>query len=291
MSVADGPVLAMSREEANSLLAKSTDQAHEGRVYDYYLGGSSNYAVDRLFARKQIERVPDLPWAARQNRKFLTRVVRHMVDLGIRQFVDMGSGLPTEGNVHEIAEEHAPGECRVVYVDHDAVASAHAYLLLERSGELERNAPVNGDLLAHERLWEAIVGTGLIDTSQPVGLLMVAVLHFLPDELDPHRSVAFYRDQLPSGSCLAISHASTDQMSDDARERLSSVLRDYDRTTSKALARTRPQVREFFGDWSLFDPPGIVWTPEWYAPGTVRDEVGDADPSRSQIIAGLARKP
>ena len=121
MSVADGPVLAMSREEANSLLAKSTDQAHEGRVYDYYLGGSSNYAVDRLFARKQIERVPDLPWAARQNRKFLTRVVQHMIDLGIRQFVDMGSGLPTEGNVHEIAEEHAPGECRVVYVDHDAV--------------------------------------------------------------------------------------------------------------------------------------------------------------------------
>jgi O-methyltransferase involved in polyketide biosynthesis len=292
MTAVNGPVLAMSKEVADRLLRESTSKVHEGRAYDFYLGGNSNYAADREFAQQQIARLPDIPWAARQNRRFLGRTIQHMINQGIRQFVDIGSGLPTEGNVHQVAERFAPGECRVVYVDHDPVASAHGYLLLERSGQLARNRPINGDLLDHKRLWRTIMDTGLIDPAQPVGLLLVAVLHFVPDEQNPHTSVAFYRDQVASGSHLAISHASVDGMPQAAIDALLSVLKNYDRATSSAHARTRAQVKEFFGDWTLTEPPGIVWTPEWTVEGVTEDSiVGDIDAYRSQIIGGVARKP
>jgi O-methyltransferase involved in polyketide biosynthesis len=292
MDAVSGPVLAMSREMADKLLEDSTNKAHEGRAYDYYLGGNSNYAADRAFALRQIARVPDLPWAARQNRRFLGRAIQHMINQGIRQFVDIGSGLPTEGNVHQVAQRYAPEECRVVYVDHDPVASAHGYLVLERSDQLERNRPINGDLQNYEQLWEGILDTGLIDPAQPVGLLLVAVLHFIPDAEDPHTAVAFCRDLLASGSHLAISHASTDGMPQEAIEALLAVLKDYDQATSPARSRTREQVKEFFGDWALLEPPGIVWTPEWTTEDVEEDSiVGDMDAYRSQIVAGMARKP
>jgi O-methyltransferase involved in polyketide biosynthesis len=288
----NGPVLAMSKEVAAQLLEDSTSKAHEGRAYDYYLGGNSNFAADRLFAQQQIARVPDLPWAARQNRRFLGRAIQHMINQGIRQFVDIGSGLPTEGNVHQVAERYTADPCRVVYIDHDPVASAHGYLLLEGAGELEHNQPINGDLLDYEQLWNAVLDTELIDPTQPVGLLLVAVLHFLPDERNPHEAVGFFRDQVVSGSHLAISHASVDGMPQEAIDALLAVLKDYDRATSPARSRSRAQVREFFGDWSLIEPPGIVWTPEWTVPGiTVDSIVGDMDAYRSQIVAGVARKP
>lgn len=292
MPAVNGPVLAMSKEVADKLLEDSTNKVHEGRAYDFYLGGNSNYAADREFAQQQIARVPDLPWAARQNRRFLGRTIQYMINQGIRQFVDIGSGLPTEGNVHQVAERFAPGECRVVYVDHDPVASAHGYLLLERSGQLARNRPINGDLLDHNRLWKTILDTGLIDPSQPVGLLLVAVLHFVPDEKNPHRSVTFYRDQVAPGSHLAISHVSVDGMPQHAIDALRAVLKNYDRTTSSAHARTRAQVREFFGDWALAEPPGVVWTPEWTIQGVDEDSiVGDMDAYRSQVVGGIAHKP
>ncbi|GLY70273.1 hypothetical protein Atai01_68920 [Amycolatopsis taiwanensis] len=283
---------AMSKDVAERLLSESMNKAHEGRVYDFYLSGTSNYAADREFAKEQIARVPDLPWAARQNRRFLGRAVQHMINQGIRQFIDIGSGLPTEGNVHQVAQRFAPDECRVVYVDHDPVASAHSYLLLEGADQLDRNRPINGDLLRYEQLWETINDTGLIDPTEPVGLLLVAVLHFLPNDLNPHQAVAFYRDQVPAGSHLAISHASVDGMPQEAIDALLAVLNDYDRTTARALSRTRPEIREFFGEWPLLEPPGIVWTPEWTVDGIENDTiVGDIDAYQSQIVAGIAHKP
>jgi O-methyltransferase involved in polyketide biosynthesis len=292
MAAGDGPVLAMSREDAERLLADSTSKPHEGRVYDFYLGGNSNYATDRAFAAKTIAKVPDIPWGARQNRKFLARAVQHMIGQGIRQFIDMGSGLPTEGNVHQIVRQYTQDECHVVYVDHDPVASAHAYLLLEDTERLEHNRPINGDLLDYDRLWDAIEDTELIDPQQPVGLLLLAVLHFTPDEVNPQRAVAFYRDRLASGSHLAISHASTDGMSQEAREALMAAVKDYDRATSSANTRTRAEMLEFFGDWPLVEPPGLVWTPEWTTDKVEQESiVGDMDPTRSQLIAALARKP
>ncbi|QWF82680.1 SAM-dependent methyltransferase [Amycolatopsis sp. CA-230715] len=292
MTTLDGPVPTLSKEVADRLLAESTTKVHEGRVYDYCLGGNSNYAVDRAFAQEQIAQLPDIPWAARQNRRFLRRAVQHMINNGIRQFVDIGSGLPTEGNVHQLAEQYAPGECRVVYIDHDPVASAHGYLLLQRAGQLGRNRPINGDVLDHLRLWQAILDTGLIDTAQPVGLLLVALLHFIGDDAAAHESVAYYRDKVPSGSQLAISHASIDGMPQAAIDALLAVLKNYKRATSSAHARTRAQMEGFFGDWSLVKPPGIVWTPEWIPDDVEEDSiVGDVEPYRSQAIAGVATKP
>ncbi|MTD57164.1 polyketide biosynthesis methyltransferase [Amycolatopsis sp. RM579] len=282
----------MSEDEARRLFQASTDKPHEGRIYDWYLGGNSNYAVDRDFADAQIRLLPDIPWAARQNRGYLARAVQYMINEGVRQFIDIGSGLPTQGNVHQLAERFAPGECHVIYADHDPVASAHAYLLLEQSGQLERNVPINGDFLRYEELWTAIRETGLIDLGRPVGLLLVALLHFVPDDAAADQAVRYFRELLPSGSCLAISHASTEHMSVDAKARLENVLKNYDAATSKARTRTRAQVRDFFGDWELADPPGLVWTPEWTMPGLEQESlVGEMDASRSQAIAGLARKP
>ncbi|WP_344430247.1 SAM-dependent methyltransferase [Amycolatopsis minnesotensis] len=292
MTTLDGPVPTLSKEVADRLLAESTSKVHEGRAYDYYLGGNSNYAVDRAFAQEQIARLPDIPWAARQNRRFLRRAVQHMINQGIRQFVDIGSGLPTEGNVHQLAEQYAPGECRVVYIDHDPVASAHGYLLLQAGGQLARNRPINGDVLDHRRLWQAILDTGLIDLDRPVGLLLVALLHFVADDALANESVAYYRDKVPPGSQLAISHASVDGMPQAAIEALQAVLKNYKRATSSAHARDRAQVKEFFGDWTLLDPPGIAWTPDWSPEGLEEDSiVGDVESYRSQVIAGLATKP
>ena len=161
-----GPVTAMEPAQAQELLDSSLSRPHEGRVYDYYLGGAANWAVDRAFAEKEIDKVPDVPWAARQNRRFLGRAVSHMVSSGIRQFVDIGSGLPTEGNVHEVVDREVGTEdAHVVYIDHDQVATAHAQLLLERAGKLHRHRPITGDLLDSEQLWKAVLSTGLIDPS------------------------------------------------------------------------------------------------------------------------------
>ncbi|WAL65925.1 SAM-dependent methyltransferase [Amycolatopsis cynarae] len=286
----DGPVQALARGDAERLLAESANKPHEGRVYDYYLGGTSNYAADRLFAQRQIATLPDLPWAARQNRGFVGRAVRHLIARGIRQFIDLGSGFLVDGTVHQVAERYAPGECRVVYVDHDPLVSDRTYRLLQQSGQLERNRSVNGDLLRHEELWEAVLGSRLINPRRPVGLLMTAVLHFVPDEANPHPSVAFFRDQVIAGSGLAISHVTTDGMSAQARAKLEAVAKDYDQTTSRMITRHRDELLAFFGDWSLVQPPGLVWTPEWTTPESGAVVVPE-DPSRAQGVAGLAWKP
>lgn len=292
MNKQTGPVGAISSELAQQLLNDSTNKPHEGRVYDYYLGGTSNYAADRVFGDQQIALLPDLPFASRQNRGFLRRAVQHMIAGGVRQFVDIGSGLPTQGTVHQIAERFAPGECRVIYIDRDPVASAHSHLLLEGSGELERCRAINGDFAHHRELWEAISDTGLIDQDEPVGLLMLALLHFLLDEINPQEGVAFFRKQVAPGSYLAISHATSDGMSTEAGARIAAVIKNYDSaSTARMQNRDRTRIREFFGDWELLDPPGIGWTPEWTVPGLEEvDAEGVTDLSRAQAVAGVARK-
>jgi hypothetical protein len=288
MSDAERPVFVGSRAEAERVFQASISKPSVGRIYDCYLGGRHNYAVDRVFATQQIAALPDLPRAAQENRGFLQRAVRFMMAQGIRQFMDFGSGLPTQGNVHEVAVG-----CRVGYVDHDPVASAHSLLVLSDSGELHRAVPINGDLLHYDDLW-AVAVSELIDPSQPVGLLMVAVLHCLPDDQNPHEAVEFYKDRVPAGSYLAISHASTEGMPAKAKKSLAEVLKNYDKTTTRAVGRSRAEVAEFFRGWEFLDPPGIVWTPQWHAPGTEPDTLDDTaqgEPWRSQAVAGVARKP
>jgi O-methyltransferase involved in polyketide biosynthesis len=288
MSDADRPVLVGSQIEAQRIFQASISKPHVGRIYDYYLGGKHNYAVDREFAKQQITAIPDIPRAAQENRGFLQRAVRLMMAQGIRQFVDFGSGLPTQGNVHEVA-----AGCRVAYVDQDPVASAHSFLVLSDAAELSRALPINGDLLLYDSLWDVAVSE-LIDPSQPVGLLMMAVLHCLPDDQNPHEAVEFYKDKAPTGSYLAISHASTEGMPAEAKESLARVLKNYDQTTTRAVGRSRAEVAEFFRGWELLNPPGIVWTPQWHAPEAEPDtsaDTADDEPWRSQAVAGVARKP
>ncbi|HEX4700590.1 MAG TPA: SAM-dependent methyltransferase, partial [Pseudonocardiaceae bacterium] len=146
------------------------------RVYDFYLGGTANWAIDREFGKKVLARFPLLRPIAKANRLFLHRAVRHLVRQGVRQFVDIGSGVPTMGNTHQIADELAP-DCRVVYIDNEPVAVAHSQMLLDQNGDPERHAAINADLREPDELWQRVRDTDVLDLTQPVALLLVAVLH------------------------------------------------------------------------------------------------------------------
>jgi O-methyltransferase involved in polyketide biosynthesis len=269
-------------------LRHSLNRPSEARVYDFYLGGACNFAADREFGKAQIARYPDMPLIAQQNRAFLQRAVRHLVAAGVRQFVDIGSGLPTSGNVHQIADAVAPGQARVVYVDHDPVAQAHSQLLLRKEGDAARHAALWADLLDTEQLWTQVLGTGLIDVTEPVGLLLVAMLHFVPEHREPGRAVRWLQDQLVSGSFLVLSHATGETLPADQRQAAEDVRADYEeQATNPGVFRTRAQVTGLFGDWPLVEP-GLVWTPQWpdlSSPGF------DLDPARAFILAGVATKP
>jgi hypothetical protein len=176
------------------------------RVYDYYLGGSHNLEVDRRMAREAISLWPDLPEIMQTNRAFLRRSVRYLTGQGITQFLDVGSGIPTVGNVHEAARQADP-RARVVYVDSDPLAVAHSRAIL--AGD-EHPAVVHADVREPETiLWDPTVRTTL-DLDRPIAVLMVAVLHFVSDEHDPFGAVARVRDRLAPGSHLVLSHASAE---------------------------------------------------------------------------------
>jgi O-methyltransferase involved in polyketide biosynthesis len=289
---ADGPILVSSPEEAQRLLQESVEKPHEGRVFDYYAGGNENYAVDRLFAEKQITLLPSIPWAARQDRKFIGRAVQHMAAKGISQFVDFGSGLPTEGNVHRIAEQYCAEKPRVVYVDHDPVAAAHAYLILEKTEKLDRNRVIQADIMDSGPLWSALLDTGLVDPNKPLGMLFIAVWHFVHDDRNPLAAMDYYRRNVAPGSLVAVTHAAVEGMPEETMQKLRSVLADYDSTTSQAYIRNRAEIRAFFGDWDVLDPPGICWIPEWTSDLVEPESMtGEMEPYRALMAGGVAEKP
>ena len=188
-----------------------TGKPSAARLYDYLLGGGHNFAGDRALAEKFLQAQPNARTIARLNRAFLRRVVLFMMDRGIRQFLDLGSGIPTVGNVHEIAQKADP-EAHVVYVDFEEVAVAHSQLILEGN---DNAGVVQADMCRPDDVLSDPVVKDLIDFSQPVGLLMVAVLHFVSDEKGPAEVVARYRDAMPSGSLIALSHLTADFKPDE----------------------------------------------------------------------------
>lgn len=280
-----------TQQQLRNVLSRSMNTPSEGRMYDYYLGGAANWAVDREFGDQQIARYPDIPMIMRANRRFLRRGVEFLMRQGVRQFVDIGSGLPTRGNVHQVADRVDPGTASVVYVDHDPVAHAHAALLIEEEGDPARHAALNHDLLRPAELWADVLHTGIIDATQPMALLMVAVLHFTTPEQRPEEAVRFYRDRLPGGSYLMLSHGTTSGMADAAKQaKLQDVQADYkSNVTSPLISRSPEEIAAFFGGWSLADP-GLVWTARWRGNGADDSDELD-DPSRSRFLAGIARKP
>jgi hypothetical protein len=284
------------RSDPGSFAGLDLTHPSAARVYDYLLGGSANWAIDREFGQRIVERLPLSKDMVLANRVFLNRVVRHLTRLGVRQFLDIGAGVPTAGNTHQVADAIAP-DTRVVYVDNEPVAVAHAEIILNREGDPDRHAVINADLREPDELWRRARGTGILDLDQPIALLMIAVLHFFhpgPDGVDRGaQSAARYRELLPPGSYLAISHLTDDGIPGEMVDKLDDIRKMYENSvSSRILYRTRAEIDALFGDFPLVDP-GTVWTPQWHPEdtGIMAPDIEFPTPGHAAVWAGLARKP
>jgi hypothetical protein len=253
------------------------DLPSAARVYDFLLGGGHNFAADRALA-EDLAGVLPVRDMARMNRAFLRRAVLFMAEAGIRQYVDLGSGIPTVGNVHEVAQQARPGS-RVVYVDHERIAVAHSDLLLRDN---DGAAIIQADLRKPEAILYAPQLRRLVDFSEPVGLLMVGVAQFVPDEDDPWALAARYRDELATGSYFALSAFT----SDNAPEGMAGAVEMFKQSQDPIYPRTRAEITRMFDGYHLVEP-GVVYTPLWHPerPEDVEDDV-----ERSNLYAGVGYK-
>jgi O-methyltransferase involved in polyketide biosynthesis len=234
-----------------------TSRPHPARIYDYLLGGKDNYEVDREAGDQLVAVAPEARIGVRANRAFMRRAVRHAVGGGIRQILDLGTGLPTSPNVHEIAQETAP-DVRVAYVDNDPIVYTHGNALLSRSGS---TSIVLGDVRRPQAVLDHPEVRKVIDFDQPVAVLLVALLHFLTDAENPRQVVATLRDVLPAGSCLVLSHATGDFADRSGAQAV------YDKATATMNLRTRAEVEAFFDGFELIEP-GVTQVPFWRPDGT-----------------------
>jgi S-adenosyl methyltransferase len=257
-----------------------TSVPNAARVYDYFLDGAHNFAADRAMANKIQQVLPEVRDAIRITRAFLRRAVLFMVNSGIRQFLDIGSGIPTVGNVHEIAQRADP-ECRIVYVDKEPVAVTHCALLLQNN---DRAAAVQANLRAVEDVLDHPQTKQLLDLDQPIGLLMLALLHFVPDSWDPAGIVARYRDRLAPGSYLAISHIAADGNAAGLTE----AAQFYQNTRDPMHLRSHAEVHRLFAGFELVEP-GLVSCALW-RPSGPGDTSGNAE-INTTIYGGVGRKP
>lgn len=228
-----------------------------------------------MFAKKLLEHTPEAAAVLRHNRAFLGRAVRFCVEQGIRQFLDLGSGIPTTGNVHEIAQRMAP-ECRVAYVDNEPIAVAHCELMLEHNDNAEA---VLADLLDVNAVLGSEPVRRLIDFTQPIAVILAAVLHFVPDEANPHDAVAGYVGAMAPGSFLVLSHGAR-----TGQQRYQTLRRMYDQSSTPAAVRTREQIQAFMTGTDIVEP-GVVWTPRWRPDITTGDH-----PEAEVIYAAVGRK-
>jgi hypothetical protein len=259
----------------------NTSVAHPARMYDYYLGGKDNFPADREAADRMIAASPGVREGARQNRAFLRRAVHYLAgEAGIRQFLDIGTGIPTQGNTHEVARAVAP-DASVAYVDNDPIVIAHARALLA-GHQLGTTTAAEADLrqpdliLAHPEVQRAV------DLERPVGLLLVAILMFLQDSDGPYRIVERLKAAIPSGSYLVVSHTTPD-FNPEAAAR---GVRAYDRATAPMTMRRREQVLRFFDGLELVDP-GLVQVSRWRPDAPIPQIPG----GHPWVWAGVGRKP
>ncbi|MCL2585417.1 MAG: SAM-dependent methyltransferase [Streptosporangiales bacterium] len=256
-----------------------TTKASSARVYDYWLGGDHNFQADRDVARAAMAVDPNIRTATRAYRAFLIRAVRYLTaEAGIRQFLDIGSGIPSNQNVHQVAQEIAPGS-HVVYVDNDEIAVAHSRFILSGNPDA---AAIEADLREPEKILADPSAQLLLDFSQPVGLVLSAVLHFVPDDDQAAAVVATLRDALAPGSYLVIGHACM-----DGREKvIGSYQKVYNhRVSNQSKVRSRAEIERLCAGFTLL-PPGLVWAPQWRP-----DSPGDvpADPENYWSLVGVAR--
>lgn len=256
-----------------------TGKANTARVYDWWIGGSHNFRADQDTARSLVAVEPNIRAMAKANRAFLGRAVRFLAgEAGIRQFLDIGSGIPTEQNVHQVARQVAP-ESRVVYVDNDDVAVGHSRLILDGSPD---TAVIHADARDPAGILADPETRRLIDFTQPVGLLLVALLHLIADSDRPQEILTTLRAALAPGSYLVICHACR-----DSRPQVSAAVESVynKRVAAQGAIRTREQIARFFDGFTLIDP-GLVWLPEWRPDSP--DDVPE-DPSSFWGLVGVAR--
>ena len=260
-------------------------------MYDFFLGGKDNYAADRETALDVMAAFPSVPIAARENRAFMHRATRMLAERGVRQWLDIGTGIPTSPNLHEVAQRIAP-ECRVVYVDNDPIVLAHAQALLTSSPQ-GRTAYIEADAADPEAILGSQELGETLDLSRPVALSLNALLHFVTDERDPYGIVKRLMDALPSGSALALTHAS----GDFAPEVMARITEIYKAGGTAVRVRSRAEVARFFSGLVLVEPGLTVahrWRPDRSTgPGEVDvgqagEEVSDA---QVNLWAGVGFKP
>lgn len=257
-----------------------TRRANTARVYDYLLGGTHNFLADQDVARTLIAVEPSMREHLRANRDFVGRAVRFMASEGVRHFLDIGSGIPTEGNVHEIAQRAAPGS-KVLYVDSDPVAVAHSEAMLYRNDDA---ASIQGDLREPGKILASETTRRLIDFARPVGVILGAVLHFIPDTDQARRIVRTLTSDLAAGSYLAISHGTS-----EGNPKVTTALETvYNRNvTTQITGRTRAEILGFFDGLDLLEP-GLVTLPHWRPDPPGVPENAD---KLWGILAGVARQP
>jgi trans-aconitate methyltransferase len=255
-----------------------TSVAHQARIYDYWLGGKDNFAVDREAAEQALAAYPGLRRGVRAQRAFLAHAVGYLAgQAGIRQFLDIGTGIPTANNTHEVAQAIAP-EARVVYVDNDPTVLAHARALLTCTTP-GATSYLDADLRDTEEILRA--AAELLDLRQPIAVLLIGVLQLIPDEDAPHAIVARLVEAVPPGSWLAVFHPASDIIPDQIRE---AARRVSARSAGTTTLRTRSQVARFFDGLEMLEP-GLVQVHRW-RPGSAAPDGGEQIPG----YAGLARK-
>jgi SAM-dependent methyltransferase len=256
------------------------DQPSIARVYDCYLGGFHNFTADRALVEQIRKVLPGAPLFARANRTFLTSAVRFCVQAGITQFLDIGSGIPTVGNVHEVARRADP-QARVVYVDSDPVAVAHSEAIL---GDDAQAAVIQADLREPGRILQDPMVHKLLDFDRPIAMLMVAVLHFIPDSEDPAGIIDEFAASLAPGSHLIISHGTDDGPVED---QFATVTTMYQQTVAAVTMRSRDEVAKLFRDFDLV-PPGLTWVSQW-RPAAEAEDIA-AEETLYGSYAGVGRK-
>jgi len=255
-----------------------TSVPHIARVYDYWLGGKDNFAVDREVGDRTIEAYPDIVFSVRANREFLARAVRFLTaEAGIRQFLDIGTGIPTANNTHQVAQDIAP-DSRIVYVDNDPVVLAHARALLKGTPEGEC-AYIDADMHDPDKILAGAAET--LDFTKPVAVMMIAVLHMIGDDAEPAAIVNRVMQACAPGSFLVISHPASDI---DAEQGAELIRRFNESSPTKGTLRNRADVTRLFGGLGLVEP-GVIRAPEW------RPDSGDQAARPANLWAGVARKP
>jgi S-adenosyl methyltransferase len=257
------------------------DKPNPARMYDYFLGGHHNFAIDRRAAEQLIAIYPDTQMAARAHRAFLRRAVSFLSSQGIDQFLDIGSGIPTLGNVHEIAQRGNPAT-HVVYVDSDLIAVAHSSAILKdvpNTVVIQADARQTAQLLAHPEIQR------LLDFSRPVAILLFTLLHFITDDSEAHQTVRSLSDILIPGSYLALSHAANEHVPREMQQQGEQV---YARSNNPLKIRTRAQIQAYFDGFELL-APGLVYVPSWHPEEP--DDIFREQPERSHVFGGIARKP